>query len=425
MSPATLERFANGPIAAGMTGGFEMELTLPGDLKPTRKADEAIPKEVTFDMIRDFFAPTGHIDIDDIENDFEHWLDRQYENFINLTWSHISDTISKETPDINIRDLDSEIRYRIDEMWHAEIPSLYDFLKKRFRNTTYQSVSTYYDSSWPESHSAATSFAEDFNKTFGVKSVIQGYHATSKKDDTWYFETDGSIRPDDDYFGIELVSPPMAVPEMVGKLKECMSWAVHLNARTNSSTGLHIGISLPDHHAVDYTKLILFLGDKTILSKFRRTNNIYCKSSLAKAKKAVADYHSVESALSKIADDFRYGIQSDAKILLNVMSDDKNVSVNFKKTYVEFRAMGGDYLSKQDLVINTVNKYIKAYALASDPTAAKEEYAKKLMTLFPTTNGIEEAFVNYSMGVYNFKDLTSAIAKSHDTTKFAARKHIP
>jgi hypothetical protein len=99
--------------------------------------------------------------------------------------------------------------------------------------------------------------ADSLARNLGVRVVASSnYHSTRRRPDLWIIEPDGSLDPDDyEDTGLEIVSPPMPLPEALQKLREVMDWANDSNegnAYTNSSTGLHMGISIP-HKGGDVT----------------------------------------------------------------------------------------------------------------------------------------------------------------------------
>ena len=72
------------------------------------------------------------------------------------------------------------------------------------------------------------------------------------------------------------------------------------------------------------------------------------------------------------------------------------MTINVKDNYIELRSMGNDYMNKLPLVKNMIMRYAQAYAVAIDPNAYKQEYAKKLTKLVGSTGNDDLApFVNY------------------------------
>ena len=117
---------------------------------------------------------------------------------------------------------------------------------------------------WSESN--ADHLADSLAKALGVKvKVSGGYHNATRDDTSWIIEPDISLESDEsDNMTAEIVSPPMPLDECLTKMEEFFAWAESEGAYANSSTGFHMGVSLPTkfHEDVDFTKLALFLGDE-------------------------------------------------------------------------------------------------------------------------------------------------------------------
>ena len=85
---------------------------------------------------------------------------------------------------------------------------------------------------------------------------------------------------------------------------------------------------------------------------------------------------------------------------VNPHSSTKRNRKNFVK-YIEFRSAGGDYLEELEKIKNTLQRYAKALMIASDPSAEREEYAKKLTKLLVTGLGedpVMDLFARYQAG---------------------------
>jgi hypothetical protein len=156
-------------------------------------------------------------------------------------------------------------------------------------------------------------------------------------------------------------------------------------AYTDSSTGFHMGVSIPQMENVDYIKLILFLGDKYVLEEFGRLGNSYTRSALDKMQTSRVDY--VVSSMPNVFDMLRSGLNKAALKLIEgklVPRNDKYTSVNIKDNYIEFRSAGGNYLETIEKIKNTLLRYVRVMALAADENEAKQEYAKKFYKLLYT-----------------------------------------
>jgi hypothetical protein len=92
-------------------------------------------------------------------------------------------------------------------------------------------------------------------------------------------------------------------------------------------------------------------------------------------------------------------------------------SINMKDNYVEFRGAGGDYLSKEsdqgmDFLENTLLRYVQALAIAGDPTAYRDEYAKKLYKLIsPEGDTTLDLFSKFATGEISSEQLKKDWAK--------------
>lgn len=246
----------------------------------------------------------------------------------------------------------------------------------------------------------------------------------NRKPGIFDFEPDSTIDTDDDtnplhreWGGIELISPPMPLAEGLAALDKFYAWASTNKFATNTSTGFHVGVSLPGHNmeSFDPLKVIVLLGDQHVLDTFDRGKNEW-SAPISKILNRVVKNKPVE-----LANQLRSNMKAVAAKLFSRVLDrtDKGISVNFRKNYIEFRSAGGDYLNKQEDIKNTVLRYVQVLAAASNPEAYKQEYAKKLYKIisakFPQKDSTIDAFVQYSAGLIgpeqlktNVKNLTTS-----------------
>jgi hypothetical protein len=227
--------------------------------------------------------------------------------------------------------------------------------------------------------------------------VSSGYHSTTRRPGLWIIEPDGSLDPDDrdDEMGLEIVSPPLPLPETLEKLKQVIEWGnSEADAYTNSSTGLHMGISIPYVGGdVDYVKLVLFMGDEYVLDKFGRASNTYAASAMEKLRNSMrvarrrgtlteARFDPM-GALELVQKNL---IELAARYVQNGVGDSKYTSAHIQDGYIEFRSPGGDYLSMEsrgeyDDIRNTMLRFARAMQIAGSPSLERREYAKKLYKL--------------------------------------------
>jgi len=244
-----------------------------------------------------------------------------------------------------------------------------------------------------------------------------GYHNIRRAPDLWIIEPDGSLEPDDsEDTGLEIVSPPMPLPEALEKLRTVIDWANgDGDAYTNESTGLHMGISLPHKGGdVDYVKLILFMGDRYVLDEFGRAANTYAASALKKLqdvqrarRQGVREQATEMRGADKTAaamDLMRKNlIELAAQYVQDGVGTSKYTSAHIKPGYIEFRSPGGDYLSMDDrdesALTNTMLRFARSMYLAGRPDLERKEYAKKLYQLIDTQgNDGLKLFMDYTTG---------------------------
>ena len=255
-------------------------------------------------------------------------------------------------------------------------------------------VANNYNLSWPYitqtggeggwSDENAKILADSLAKKLGVTTrASTNYHSATRDDSTWILEPDTSLEPDDESnMAIEIITPPMPLAECLTKMEQFFAWADSMGAYANESTGFHMGVSLPDdkNAGVDFTKLVLFLGDEHVLKQFERDANTYCRSAMQKIRNRVEHHperagdalnlmrnHMMELAHRTIVDNSGFG---------------KYTSVNPKGNYIEFRSAGNtNYFEDIDQLKNTLLRYARAMSIASDPAAERKEYGKKLYKL--------------------------------------------
>ena len=185
----------------------------------------------------------------------------------------------------------------------------------------------------------------------------------------WIFEPDGSISP----IGVELVSPIFKnFEDAETAIENASQWFSNYGFETNGSTGFHINIGTFSVEDVDLLKLLLFTGEGHVLDEFDRRGNTYAESNLAD----LANY----LALGKDKDKYKRAIYK-----LNTMLIDKATKYRFfnferliNNNYIEFRAVGGDYLTKIPQVMNTLKRVLLALDVSMDEQAHRQEYLKKL-----------------------------------------------
>ncbi len=214
-------------------------------------------------------------------------------------------------------------------------------------------------------------------KTMSADTIVfSDYHQKEKNMTSWYIEPDSSIMPNGNDAGVEVVSPPLPAKQSITDLKKFFELARQENwyASKKNKTGLHINVSIPKE--IDALKLAVFLGDQYVLKQFDRENNDYAISVIQSLK----DYEPYPYQTTK------NGYQLNQQILQNTIdsiTDDHYASISIENSkYVSFRHVGGDYLTEEQDILNTVGRFVRAMIIASDPNMYRDEYLKKLTKLF-------------------------------------------
>lgn len=230
------------------------------------------------------------------------------------------------------------------------------------------------------------------------------YHGARREAGHYVVEPDGSLEGDNSGDGgLEFVSPPMPIDEMISDLNKVKAWAGDIGAYTNDSTGLHINISVPNYSLdkLDYVKLALLMGDEYVLEEFGRMSNTYTKAATGKIRDALRKNPDLAPAMM---DKMRGHMEDLATKAIHSGTTDKYTSINTKTGYIEFRSPGGDWLDENfDKIENTLLRFTVAMDAAMNPEKYRQEYLKKLYKLLASSQekgGVDvlQLFANYSAG---------------------------
>lgn len=442
MSPGSLQRLAG---AIDARAGMEFEMIVPdvgsvdddyGDMEPDYDSDESV---VSIDDACNFFYDgdyNGRRDIanlrDSMQQDFEEWVIENFDEY----WADNALELIREYLTLNASDRDiieilelgggeaeeveengaSKEDYAaaaervIDDQnssaWYddARDAAQSDYLNDGDRQeewlasagiSTMADVERNYDITWPHYYNPnegngeynIEQVASEFEDAIG-RSVYHStsYHGAHRSPTAYSLEPDGSLDPENaEDAGLEFISPPLPVSEMLEDLKKVKAWAAKRGCYTNKSTGLHINISVPNYSLrnLDYVKLALLLGDEYVLSQFGRMSNTYAKSAISKVRDKIKQHS--ESA-KELMDKMREHMEDLATKAVHSGTTDKYTSINTKDGYIEFRSPGGDWLGENfDKVENTLLRFVVAMDAAIDPEKYRTEYLKKLYKLLEPT----------------------------------------
>ncbi len=475
MSPSNLRSEA---AKTGALAGMEFEMIVPGvksdsdEMEPDYDSDErcrSIDDAVEFFHDGDY---NGRREVERLrsrmQDDFSQWLyEKIDEDWDSNAEEHIyqylvADVDAETIGEIigeDLSDTDGPTKQQVAQAAElvndAELQPYYDDARDRHREE-YQdawdesdwlddadldvmsAIENAYDITWPHwtyNEGAGVdvdSVANDFSEAVGMPvNASQTYHGGRREAGHYVIEPDGSLRPDSDNDeGLEFVSPPMPIDQMLDQLKKVREWAGRNGCYTNDSTGLHINVSVPEfsNDQLDYVKLALLLGDQYVLDQFGRSSNTYTKSALSIVQDRVRQNPNTAQAM---LDRMRGHMDDLATKAIHSGQTSKYTSINTKEGYIEFRSPGGDWLDENfDKVENTLLRFTVALKAAMDPKAYREEYLKKLYKLLePTAQGDKGAdtvryFADYVAGKIPAAALRSFVKQAQLQRK-AAKGQTP
>jgi hypothetical protein len=408
MTPNALRREAS---KINAKAGMEFEMYVPGASGPDEDAESEADYEQDEsandidDIIAFFFdgAINSRRDVVRLREELTEAYDEYVMNEQDEQWYEEGKALLREYIEENDWDEDAEaertLEDKVNDEWESqgrsyekvkdewyndqELPDQRDWL----RSEGYHHMSDIEDNfiiTWPHWTTPDSGGDIDietvgtmFSQAIGKEVMTGGYHRAGRSDTAYSLEPDGSLE-EPNYSqdgGLEFISPPMSIPDLIDDLKKVKAWADKTGCYTNESTGLHINVSVPQGAHRDYVKLALLLGDDYILEKFGREANTFCKSSLAQVKQYANNEANAQAVLEKM----RTRLDSMASRAIHTGETNKYVSINNKGNYVEFRSPGGDWLGDNfDQIENTLLRTVVALDASSDPMKYRKEYLKKL-----------------------------------------------
>ena len=221
-------------------------------------------------------------------------------------------------------------------------------------------------------------------QVMGAKvNIFNDYHQSRKNLTDWYIEPDGSLDADNSTDATaEIVSPPLPAQTAVAALQSFYQLAAQMNLYTNSSTGLHINVSIPQK--LDVLKLAVFLGDQHVLKYFGRQDSRY----------AVSAERNIQQNIKGELDNRNQRDPLHTKYLQQAAQNatrDHVASISNNGKYISFRHAGGNYLQDYQGIFNVVGRFIRAMVIAADPNAYAQEYKTKLAKLVGTAKNAKAA----------------------------------
>ena len=360
------------------------------------------------------------------------WNSREtYDQMASIYQDYKIDVAEKAREQFN-EDHEDEVRDELESEFDGDDVDFGDFLRERFGNRYASTIWEEYQGTvdWPHYHYeddneggfneyAAENIASDLKHLLGMDVTYStGYHSARRKPNLWIVEPDSSLEPDDSRdMGAEIVSPPMPLSQCLEKMESLFTWAQgDGNAYANSSTGFHMGVSLPiTGGQVDFVKLALFLGDEYVLEAFDRSSNTYAEAAMKKIRGRIRNQTTkIDEAMKLMHNGL---IELAERAIMGSTGDGfgKYTSINPKGAYIEFRSAGGeDYIEDFKKAKTTLLRYAQAMSVAANPAAERQEYYKKLYKLIspPSGNAALDLFARFSSGNMTAEELKTQWAKA-------------
>jgi putative chitinase len=424
----------------GAIAGMEFEMIVPntenddGDLEPDYDQDERCR---SIDDAVQFFYDGEYNSRNEIDrlrakmsNDYQEWLDdKLYQDWERSGEEYLQEWVPNNVDESewNPEDLEGEARQEALEEYISNLHNdpgssdAFDEFREENQDSYDESdwlddedldrmtgVENAYDISWPHwtsvggGEASIEDVAQEFENAIGRDTKASGNYHSGRvprpgPDALHYIvEPDGSLEADDSGdTGLEFVSPPLPIDEILSDLNKVKAWAKEYGCYTNDSTGLHINISVPGYSRenLDFVKLALLMGDKYVLDLFGRAGNTYAKSALDMVKGKVRnDPESAQQLLEKM----KGNLDSLASKAIHSGVTSKYTSINTKDGHIEFRSPGGDWLDENfEQIENTLLRFTVAMSAALNPDAYREEYLKKLYKLLTEDNKDDSDTIRY------------------------------
>ena len=408
MSPSSLQAWLNSPASEGITMGIEFEMCVPNTIARSDGTGyynfaHDVRLESIDDILKFFHTPDPTATRAELEKDFKEYR----ELFANFRVQRMVDQkdpyfdrIKAEYTD-SAEPFDDAYNYLVQKyLENKDFSSCQQWLIDAFNASPAKIYNEYHSLLQIDPNNEKSQYlngiadlAEIFSKVVNMPvDWSPGYHRVDRTPGVWIIEPDSSIAPKSAYDeGLEFISPPMPIKDMLAKLDTVWKWMSEYGCYTNGSTGLHTNISVPGYsiEKLDYVKLVVFSGDEHVLRQFGRIANDYCKS----AAKHFINLDDEDGRLHLLRL-MKSGSMTKASKLIHHGETVKYTSINTKKGYVEFRAPGGDYISKSPVeLMNTAIRLAMSLKIACDDDAYRDEYAKKLYKII---NPQEVEIVGYN-----------------------------
>lgn len=412
----------------------DIESDVVQELVDERKEDEAyiddfVNDQVDMDEVEEYKAEKlERLEIDDMQDELEEYSDWDID-----AWAR--EYVEMEKEDELVEWLEEQIRNNgeaWDEAWERAQNDydMDDWVRREHSGSWYSLLSDldiYLNNEDAEGGGVeeVASMLEDWASNNSRSSDVRagGYHSGKGVDNTyWRVEEDSSIEGSG--AKAEIISPVYDSPaEMLREMKSLFEYMSSNDVETNSSTGLHVTMSMPESGTAETNqlKMALLLGDKYVAKQYGRERNSYTSSQMARIKDYVADLQNNiknEKSLAALEELVSGGI-----------SRGKFSSINFKDAendagnkLIEFRVAGGeDYHTMMDTVVKTVIRYGAVMQAGHDPAAFRKDYVKALVKLVTNKGDIDQTTQQKAQQLVDPESIDSNVLSAFQT--IAGKKH--
>jgi hypothetical protein len=429
MTPKAFQDFLASPLVTGMKMGFELESVIhnvrsetDSEPEPDYGYDERASNiEVILDFFRGGDDPNGDRTIDTLRNnlydDFMQWQDSEFDEYFrtDAAQTDLKEFIREYLEEKDYTDRQQRLEF--DNAEEGQVSDVYaeaemsgieklrdewndndsagwekycddidmnymSDVQNKYENFLYWPYISYGDDN--DSYLNLEYVADELKSETGIDARYDdSYHSVSREraqeKGQWIIEPDSSIDADEsEDAGLEFISPALEINEALKQMQQVLEF-IRGRGYTNTSTGLHINISVPDYNVdkLDYVKLAIFLGDKYVLEQFDRLSNHYCDGAYKKIGNKVQQMKGDE--LKAVMNKMKEGLTLAASKIIHTGYTSKYTSINTKEGYIEFRSPGGNYLDDPvEKLTNTALRMALALRIATDENMYKKEYQKRL-----------------------------------------------
>ena len=453
MTPKAFQDFLASPLVTGMKMGFELESVIhnvrsesDGEVEPDMGYDE---RATDIDSIVAFFGegddPNGERTLNTLRNnlydDFMQWQDAEFDEYFRTdeAQTDLKEFIREYLEEKDYTDRQQRLEFdnaeegRVSDIYAEAEMSGIEKLRDEFNDSGDGDFETYCDAIdmsymsdvlskyehylyWPytsysdenDSYLNLEYVADELKTETGIDATYEdSYHSASRsraqEKGQWIIEPDSSIETDDNEdAGLEFISPALEINQALKQMQQVLEF-IRDHGYTNTSTGLHINISVPDYNVdkLDYVKLAIFLGDKYVLEQFDRLSNHYCDGAYKKIGNKVQQMKGDE--LKAVMNKMKEGLTLAASKIIHTGYTSKYTSINTKEGYIEFRSPGGNYLDDPvEKLTNTALRMALALRIATDENMYKKEYQKRLYKVL-TDTGEKDDLVKFKDYVAKFQ----------------------